>query len=522
MNIFGLIIVTLLIFSFNSYFIGRLIKYYNRYLNNAICFALGSISLFAIIQLGLFLITLISSISYKFIGFYLLAIQLILIVIYAINWRFSLMKIDFNWKTIIYLVCIGLIILLVSLMFINYQNVTDQNNVNWNDQFFLFSSGSEQTSIFTKISWLFLNLFHVTNLTQNSQYIFLLPYSIFIATSVYGVYCYNKEHHLKNWKFLLPLVGYTLLIGILSLSWQPNLANGYGWILPILLIILYLHEYNYYNGYDIKCSYLINSMLIGLFLLNPQAILIIITLGLYIIYDNFKKQIPFVWSYNFAILCTIFFCLGLFIYYYLSLIGYIISCLILLINIVWKNLKFFTKRNDKKKKLFFYSYPVNKILLFGPIIFLPVALITIIIVKQPFTFDSLIINQFMNKQLINGSIQYWIINIFYWVFISLPLVLTIIHYIAIWAKKRLLDNELNTLNNFNYLFTINPITSEFWPFVFNGNLKTVEASSNVVCLYYLKACEPEKISQKNKSVIILFTSVVTTMFIGLTIFNFIG
>ncbi|MBR2652353.1 hypothetical protein IKD56_03290 [bacterium] len=85
MNIFGLIIVTLLIFSFNSYFIGRLIKYYNRYLNNAICFALGSISLFAIIQLGLFLITLISSISYKFIGFYLLAIQLILIVIYAIN-----------------------------------------------------------------------------------------------------------------------------------------------------------------------------------------------------------------------------------------------------------------------------------------------------------------------------------------------------------------------------------------------------------------------------------------------------
>ncbi|MBR2652354.1 hypothetical protein IKD56_03295 [bacterium] len=64
--------------------------------------------------------------------------------------------------------------------------------------------------------------------------------------------------------------------------------------MPILLIILYLHEYNYYNGYDIKCSYLINSMLIGLFLLNPQAILIIITLGLYIIYDNFKKQIPFV------------------------------------------------------------------------------------------------------------------------------------------------------------------------------------------------------------------------------------
>lgn len=526
MKIFGLIVIIWLIFTFNSYFIGKIIKYYNRYLNNVICFALGSISLFAIIQFAFLPLILITAINYQFIGFYLIAIQIILIICYCINWRFSLMKIKIKWQTIVIFLSFIILIVTINLLFANYQNVSDNLSINWDNSFFLFKNNNIDwtNSIFVKLAQLFLKLFNINNFAINIQYVWILPFSCFVTSLIYGVYCYNKENNWKDWKFWTVLIGSTLLLLIFSLSYQTNLSKGYGWIIPTLLIVWYLHQYNYYNGYDVKCTYLINLVLLGLFFIIPSAIFIIITIALYLIYDNYKKKIPFVWTYNSLFIINIIFCLGIFLYYHNIIIGCVISYLTVLALIIWKNFNFFVNKNKTIKKIFSNNYQINQFLIPVPFLFFFIILIIVLANKTQFNFQSWIITEFMNKSISNNNlVSYWMVNVCYWIFISLPLVFDLIYLIFKFLKKQIFNyKELNGLTSFNYIFMFNPVVVEFLTISLNNSYLPIQILSNINALYFLKMFEPKRIYCKKTPVIILFTSVVTSLIIGLTIFNFVG
>ena len=82
--------------------------------------------------------------------------------------------------------------------------------------------------------------------------------------------------------------------------------------------------------------------------------------------------------------------------------------------------------------------------------------------------------------------------------------------------------ELNGLTSFNYIFMFNPVVAEFLTISLNNSYLPIQILSNINALYFLKMFEPKRIYCKKTPVIILFTSVVTSLIIGLTIFNFVG
>lgn len=120
-----LILIPILIL-LNTFFISKIYKRFVKTLSMQLCYSFGILTTlfaftFPLIPLTLFVLDL------NFLNYYLLGIQIILVLIYIINWKWFIISFIIDWKKIL------IFILLLSLVILGWLISMKLNNIKFND-----------------------------------------------------------------------------------------------------------------------------------------------------------------------------------------------------------------------------------------------------------------------------------------------------------------------------------------------------------------------------------------------------
>lgn len=530
MLIFGLCVFIGCIFCFNSYFCGRIIKRFQPLTNNSICFSLGGFTWLAYLLFMLFPLFLINKIDYNFIIYYLFVLQIFLVVVYIINWRYSLMLNRFDITKLLFTSIMMLTIFVVLVSFNNYKQTITPLVDNWKTPFFEFDNNSSN-SIFTKISYLLMMLFNIND-GSKLQYLWMFPFAILLANTIYGIYQDKISAYSQSLngllKCILSIIGIVLVISVFSLCIEPNTGLGTSWMILGLLLVYYLNDKaakvvgtNYYG-------YFLMIVNLGIFFLSPISVLGFVLVNIYFIYSNCKNRINNLMETNVISLFVSSFILGLYLFYYANIVGYIISCLALGIYLFYlfaKNLPIF-----KKNRIFLKSKPDSKLNVVFYILcacfLLLIALITF--VPNGFYFNSApwIITTFVNKNLSIDStpILYYLVNISWWIFIACMFIFVV--FFLFWNHKKHQQKFKHfDLAAMNYTTIWNPLATQFWSTHFvSSNLSLLVVINVNVCLF-INVIGDALFQQKCKyNWLWINTTLVCGImsWIGLTLINILG
>ena len=500
------------LFIFNSFLCGRLIKKYLPFINNSLTFCGGFFLWLTLILLGLFPLFLVTNINYKFVGYYLLALQVILIIFYLLNWRYSLMWSRIDYKKITFIIVMTLIIIGVLFSFKAYNNELNNLGVQWTSAFFATSN------IFGNINQLFLLVFKQSN-DMMLQYIWMLPYAILLANIIYAVY---ENKFIFNIKSFLICFIVVMMITTLSLCLNPNPSHGEAWLIPSVFLMFYLQKINHHTLLTAKYNYYYLTINFGLFLLDPFCIICLLVINLYFLYANYKDRINNCIQINLINILATTFILGLYFFYFQNIVGYVVSCLTIIIYLLYllvKNLEikrpprnFLKNINSKQLKWWFYGL--------CSVFFILIVLITLIPNNWHFTSSGWVITQFLNHDLNNNQSLYYLVNISYWTFSALLFVWSI--WLMINKKTKIQNKELIVAS---YITVYNPLATQFWTTKLINGVQTIMPiiSINLSLQIDLLIQKLFNINSKyNWLWISLASSISLVTWLGLTLVNVLG
>lgn len=478
-------------------------------------------------QLFFYPILLITTITYFTLIIYYFAIQLILLIIYVLNWRYSLILKVVNWKKLIYLIIGIFVILAVLFSFNNYKYVESALNLDFSSKVFNFPyTSSNNSSPLIYISQMFMVLFRLEN-TLVKQYIWMLSFAIWCTCLVIGLYEESINYSSKKiWVTILSFFTSVFLLAVISLCLNPNLVYGLGWIIPCLLLILYLHKKSILVINNYNYVYLLNLVGLGLFFITPNSMICLVLINLYFLYANYKNKLNNLVNFNISMLFTPIFCFTLYFYYYLTYVWYVISCLVVIFYILY----IFIKNTKLFKNTSFYFNRINQ--LNNDLIYLCLCLVFLLAISifvwinSKFNFDIWVINQFMNKDisLAINSTNYYLVNVFWWIF-NILLFVYAIAMLGYKLKTNLSLDKYNNLELTSYITIWNPIAIQFWtnqiPFGYYSILSVINLNVSVI----INTINNKLFNFNDKKHLtwtISTLSFVTLSFIGLTLFNFLG
>lgn len=523
---FSICILISFIFCFNAYFISKIVKKFYSHINNYLCFCIGAITYFGILQLFFFPILLINIINYFLLIIYFFAIQIIFIAFYILNWRYSLILPSFSFKKFVIVVVTGAIIAIVLLCFNNYNHDQSTLNLNIDSNVFEFPyKQATNNSLFLYLSKMFMVLFKINNITI-IQYLWIFPFIIWFSCLIVGLYYEKITYSLVSFAKVILSTGLSaLLIAIFSLCLNPNLSYGLGWIIPCLLLLLNVHNKTNLVIDSYKYVYLLNTICLGLFFISPSSVMCIMLLNIYFVYLNYKNNLNNLVYFNISILFAPIFCFATYLFYHLSFIWYVIASLVVIFYIIYvfikntklfKNISFYFNKISKfNNDLLYLIFCVMLLLIFSIFVW----------VNLGFNFNVWIINEFMNKK-IDLSVNitnYYLINIIWWVFNILLFIYAINVFGYKFKTQRIIDT--NNLELSSYIIVWNPIAIQFWinqiPFGYYSILSVINLNVGT----FINAVNKKLFNFNSKHYLIwnISTLCATSIsLIGLTLFNFLG
>ena len=486
MNMVGLILLIFFIFIINSYFCGKIIKRYSKEINDFLSIVFGFFIFIGGLQIFIVPIMIIDiNVNIFLISF--LTYQSILLIIYGINWRFSLSKMFITWQQLL-IALIGIIlILLIIFGFNNYNNdsplvVHQDNLLNYNNKQYIVDG----------LIVVFADKLNVDQINIVYAHAFNLIFAIIISFGIFGMYFYDRT--IKFYKTITFLVIVTI-ISVCSLSIFTSPSNGNSWILFSIILLIFNHIININNkNYKFGITN-INLITLGLFALCPDSLYVIIMTNLYLLFMAFHYKFKNVMDYNIRGLfgCILSICLFIKLNTdtFFVWIGIYILIILYVLYYIIRNTKVMNPINK-----FFDNVSMNTIkfltILFALIVFLVGMLI--ITIPGDFQFDSApwIITQFMNKNLVYGTWLFWLVNILYYIINGLLIVYAILTYTNKKIQSYIENIKLTPLIGINTMTFWNPISTNFWSSISFGNIQAISngfinsfSSAMINFIYYL-------------------------------------
>lgn len=513
---------------FNSIMCGRILKRFQPDLNDYLSLAYGFFLFIALIQLLFIPIIAIHNATPKFFLFYLLGIQICCLIAYIINWRYSFMRIVWDFKVFAIVLVGTALVIGICFGFKEYGNfennkyVTDilsYYKLGWKDNIF-FIDKLTYIYLLEGVNRSFALLFNIHNLSYVYQYIWIISFSIIVACGIYGMYF--KDSQIVFYKIFTYWI-ITIIVSVCSLVLVGSPSNGNAWILFSAMLIFQAHIDNVKRLKSEIGIIHVNYITLGLFCLTPSSIYIIIVSNVCLAMLSYFYKRNNATDYNILILFTTILSISIYLFLYNYIIGIIFTIISLAVYAIYlflrKNLivsKFFKKIDN----LSTVSIKVISFIVASIILLVAIFLMTIT-KKFDFNPSSWEITYFLNKDLTKLGAWYWVINSLWW---SLNIMIVLYALLAQFLKKKILQYienvTLTPIILVNTMTVWNPISSNLWIKVANSNalMVTNDFIVNLVptminFIYYL--INKNKFS-RSLGVVSVLTGLVTA---GLITFN---
>ncbi|GAA5414822.1 hypothetical protein [Ureaplasma ceti] len=513
---------------FNSIMSGRIIKKFQPELNDYLSLTYGFFLFIAAVQAFFIPVITVHNSNPKFFLYYLLAIQIIFLVAYLINWRYSFMRIVWDWRSLLVIMCGALLVIGASLGLKQWNSHYSNGNIieilkyyalGWKDNVFVINN---LTSIYLMeaTNRSFALLFHITDVVKVYQYVWMITFATIISVGIYGMYFSLKEH--KFWLILTYLVA-CLIVAVCSLVLVSTPSNGGAWILFGTILLFQAHIDNAKRiKYELGILH-VNYITLGIFALSPGSIYVLIVTNVCIAMLSYLDKRNNATDYNILILFTTVLSLSVYLFLYNFIIGIIFTIIALAIYAIYMFVRKLTFVTNVLRKIDNISNFTTKIVSYAIAAIILLVAVFLMTISKKFNFNSSpwVINYFLNKDLRKIDTWYWIINSFWW---SLNIAIILYALTAQFLKKKILkyvENITLTPIILNNTMTVwNPVSSNLWMLVANSNALMVTndfivnlVPAGINFIYYL--LNKGKLS-KSLIIVTVLTVGVTT---GLILFN---
>ena len=306
LTIVGACVVPLIYF-FNSYFLGKIIKKIFPQYNIQTSIGLGFfifLTIIFIVSLPIF----VSPISFLGYGIILLIAQFFLLFLYIFNWKYSFSIELISKKELIFTIFIFLAIFgswflsnnihqafslstpTIFQNYFSYQNALNDyfiKEVTWNSSVF---TSNVDSNIIQYCSWNSLNklwifLFQIPTTTifnpydsYFGNYALLSIYSIITSLIISG--CFSKEIETNNY-FKITIIFATIIsLNSCLFMFLTNSINGISWLIPISILMLST-SFNSIKNLDYKLDFLYTLLIIASY--SMTQIFIVLLVGITIV-----------------------------------------------------------------------------------------------------------------------------------------------------------------------------------------------------------------------------------------------
>lgn len=464
MNSIGIMFLLSIIFLLNSYFCGKIIKRFSREINNFLSIAFGFFIYLSGFQLFLLPIMIIHITTYIYL-YTFIVYQSILLILYILNWKYSLSPLFISWKQLLCTIIGILIIMGIIYGFMDYKNNFINTNyaINFNSENYIING------LIFSIS----NYFNAINIQVIFQHWFNIIFATIIAIGIFGMYFYDKE---LPWYRIISYFVILIIISVCSLAIYTSPSNGNTWVLFSIILLIYNHIININNkNYKLGITN-INFITIGLFVLCPNSLYVIIMTNIYLLFMAFHYKFKNVFDYNIR---GFFGCLlSILIFIKLNTNTFIIW--IIVYSLIFFYILYYLIRNTKVMNPinnFFNNISMNTIkfttIVFSLIIFLVGMLIITIPGDFKFSSEPWIIKTFMNRQLIKGTVLFWTVNICYYIINILLLTYAILTYRNKKLQMYIENIRLSPMIAINTMTFWNPISTNFWYSISFNNVQVI-------------------------------------------------
>ena len=484
MNTIGMIFLLPFIFLINSYFCGKIIKRFSREINDFLSITFGFFIYISGFQLLLLPIMIIHLNTYIYLYTFIIY-QSILLILYILNWKYSLSPLFISWKQLLCTMIGILIIMGIIYGFMDYKNNDDvnvQDILNFNNENYIING------LISSLS----NFFKVDNIQIIFDHWFNIVFAAIIAFGIFGMYFYDNE---LPWYRIISYYVILIIISVCSLVIYTSPSNGNSWILFSVILLIYNHIININNkNYKLGITN-INFITLGLFVICPNSLYVIIMTNIYLLFMAFHYKFKNVFDYNIR---GFFGCL-LSICIFLKLNTDTFVIWIIIYSLIFLYILYYLIRNTKVMNPinnFFNNISMNAIkfitFVFAIIAFL-VGMLTITI-PGDFKFNSepWIIKTFMNRQLIEGTALFWIVNICYYLVNVLLLIYAVLTYKNKKFQMYIENIRLSPMIAINTMTFWNPISTNFWYSISFSNVQAISngflnsfSTATINFIYYL-------------------------------------
>lgn len=441
-----------IIFLINSFFIGKLVQKKYSSMNNALSFVSGSILLFS----GISIINILFIFASDLISFFpyaILVFQIILVVLYFINWKkcaFSLLP---NWNKLITFIFVFFVLSIPYFLFI-YSN----------QQFIFWLNTKASFSIF----WNAFNnkiLFYANMSYQSVNSLYKIWFPIFLlfisASCVYDFLNVTSEF---DWKKYLIGLFVAFLFGLLIFNNISIIKNGYSLVFIYSIVLLSFFTSKLDSNDIFNYQFVFNASIIFFILLDSSFLFFSAFLFIWYALFLYSKRIDFsldmVTRSLLYLLCGISF---FFIRYLdvdlvfsiviFSILFVVFLCLISLYSVSRKN-------NDNYfYKTFLWENKIHpNIRYVNLVIFLLITIIPIILIFQnTISFNATDFTDMFQITKINRvSLSFYnAIQIIFYVFYSFVLFFAVVNFFVKLKSKEVKGNSF-LLTNITIIL-INPL-----------------------------------------------------------------
>lgn len=337
------IFVVPLIYFFNAFLIGRLIKRLKIDVNPFLASIIGFIAFFDVIYfLSIFLYAGRVPIVGYFIG--IGVIQLILLCLYIINWRYIFVTLSFNWKKVIlFVLAFGLIILIGWLNFRDYNSefgktwiyTIEHSQLDiWKPMWF-GTSNNDVVSNFSALNVMNMFWTDAFSITLKDDALTFCNWSWTIIAAGF-IACLTTWMYNKNYS--IPRIGFCLLIpqlfAVLTLAFIETFAIADTWVF-MLLFVYVLVMVKQDNPHTLKL-FCLTTILIGFLAVSYTSFYVVIAVWIFSIYyviRNKENTLNYFLFLSWALFLTVFSLLSIYTFWLLSLANaiYLVFAIIMLV-----------------------------------------------------------------------------------------------------------------------------------------------------------------------------------------------
>ncbi len=445
----------LFVYLFNTFGIAKLYKRYFKNIDIVWCLTFGFLSCLWAFNFPIILLTLFNA-TISFLNYYLLVIQIVLLILYIYNWKWFFITWKIDWKKV--LCALGVLIaILLGWIFTNklvgFSHLTFTSDTKMIDNFLYQAAinpdgvrvSTNQINLIPRALFynIFASYFSIINLTKEEMGWFinifsLVTYICFLTLVIMTVF-YSRNLNVISKVLLLPT--FSFIVSFLNMSLSSNIFDFGQFITPLIFLMIWIHYTRYYEISSTLSIIVINLISSMALTFNMSFLLLFTMIGLITLGISYYTKKQRATDYNFFNLFIIIITWSLMFekVEYLAIVLFVIVICIYIFYIFYRTSKLGMRINEAIDQ-FFYKWIVAFMAFFVIVI-----LLTIAIYYANNNYDVTIFNiwqleYFFGTDMHNDAI-YWSVNVSFW---CMNIFIFVYAIITIWVKRK-------KIGEFNYM-----------------------------------------------------------------------